>query len=94
MIGSGSTHPAVGQAQGLLGPSENYGGLLSFRYVVPMSAVLAIVFGSVAGLLLVRVLELSPYAAWAALIAMNNIHFLSVFYRYRTGKWKKVKLID
>ena len=49
---------------------------------------------ALAGLLLVRVLELSPYAAWAALIAMNNIHFLSVFYRYRTGKWKKVKLID
>lgn len=49
---------------------------------------------ALAGLLLVRVFAVPPYAAWTALIAMNNIHFLSVFYRYRTGKWKKVKLID
>ena len=44
-IESGSTSPAVEQAQRILGPAENQGGLVSFRYLVPLSAVLAAVFG-------------------------------------------------
>ncbi len=42
---SGSTSPVVEQVQGILGPAENQGGLVSFRYLVPLSAVLVLVFG-------------------------------------------------
>ena len=44
-IESGSTSPAVEQAQGILGPAENQGGLVSFRYLVPLSGVLLVIFG-------------------------------------------------
>ncbi len=44
-IESGSTHPAVVEAQAILGPAENRGGLVSFRYLVPLSGILALVFG-------------------------------------------------
>ena len=45
VIGSGIEGPAVEQAQALLGPAENYGGRISFRYCVPLAALLAIIFG-------------------------------------------------
>ncbi|MYJ69082.1 MAG: MFS transporter [Gemmatimonadetes bacterium] len=45
VIESGSTSPAVEDARALLGPAENYGGLISFRYVVPLSGFLIVVFG-------------------------------------------------
>ena len=44
-IESGSTSPAVEQAQAVLGPAENQGGLVSFRYLVPLSGVLVVIFG-------------------------------------------------
>ena len=44
-IESGSTSPAVDRARAILGPAENHGGLISFRYLVPLSGVLIIVFG-------------------------------------------------
>ena len=44
-IESGSTSPAVDRARGILGPAENQGGLVSFRYLVPLSGVLVFVFG-------------------------------------------------
>ena len=45
VIQSGSTSPAVGRAQAALGPAENRGGLISFRYLVPLCGVLTLVFG-------------------------------------------------
>ncbi len=45
VISSGSTSPAVDRAGALLGPAENRGGLVSFRYMVPLCGVLALVFG-------------------------------------------------
>ena len=45
VIESGSTSPAVERAQGILGPAENRGGLISFRYIVPLSGFLVLVFG-------------------------------------------------
>ena len=33
------------QAQDILGPAENQGGLVSFRYLVPLSGVLVLFFG-------------------------------------------------
>lgn len=45
VIESGSTSPAVDRSQALLGPAENHGGLISFRYVVPLSGFLIVVFG-------------------------------------------------
>ncbi len=45
IIASGSTSPAVDRAQGILGPAENRGGLISFRYIVPLSGFLVLVFG-------------------------------------------------
>ena len=44
-IESGSTSPAVEQAQDILGPAENQGGLVSFRYLVPLSGLLVVIFG-------------------------------------------------
>ena len=44
-IESGSTSPAVEQARDVLGPAENQGGLVSFRYLVPLSGVLVVIFG-------------------------------------------------
>ena len=44
-IESGSTSPAVERAQEILGPAENQGGLVSFRYLVPLSGVLVVIFG-------------------------------------------------
>lgn len=35
----------VGQAQAVLGPADNYGGKVSFLYVVPLCAILAVIFG-------------------------------------------------
>jgi hypothetical protein len=34
-----------GEAQAILGPADNYGGRISFRYVAPLCAVLALIFG-------------------------------------------------
>ncbi len=45
-IESGSTHPAVEEARAILGPAENRGGLISFRYIVPLSGILVLVFGA------------------------------------------------
>ncbi|MXV94980.1 MAG: MFS transporter [Gemmatimonadetes bacterium] len=45
LIGSGSTAPSVERAEAILYPAENYGGLVSFRYLVPLSGVLVVVFG-------------------------------------------------
>ena len=44
VIGTGLSIPAVAQVQALLGPAENYGGRVSFRYCVPLAAVVAVVF--------------------------------------------------
>ena len=46
-IESGSTSASVERARGILGPADNYGGLVSFRYLVPLSGVLVLVFGLV-----------------------------------------------
>ncbi len=45
VIESGSTSPTVERARGLLGPADNHGGLVSFRYLVPLSGVLVLIFG-------------------------------------------------
>ena len=45
VVESGSASPAVDRARALLGPAENHGGLISFRYLVPLSGFLIVVFG-------------------------------------------------
>jgi fucose permease len=35
----------VGEAQAILGPADNYGGRISFRYVVPLCGILLVIFG-------------------------------------------------
>lgn len=42
---SGVQHNVVSEAAELLGPAENYGGRLSFRYVAPFAIVITLVFG-------------------------------------------------
>ena len=44
--------------------------------------------------LLAHVVEVDPYVAWFMLIAMNNAHLLAAYYRYRSGAWKLIRLID
>ena len=46
-----------------------------------------------AAVLLVRVIHAHQYVAWSTLIIMNNGHAASVFYRFRTGKWREMELI-
>jgi len=43
---SGAGETVVSQAQALLGPADNYGGRISFRYVAPLCAILALIFGA------------------------------------------------
>jgi hypothetical protein len=45
IIGTGSDAPVVSEAQAVLGPADNYGGRLSFRWVAPLSIFLTVVFG-------------------------------------------------
>lgn len=44
VVGLGVDVPAVAQSQALLGPAENYGGRVSFRYCVPLAGLVALVF--------------------------------------------------
>jgi fucose permease len=46
LIASDADEGLVGEAQAILGPADNYGGRISFRYVVPLSAVLLLIFGT------------------------------------------------
>lgn len=45
IINSGVDAAVVGQAQTLLGPAENYGGRMAFRFVAPFAGVIALIFG-------------------------------------------------
>ncbi len=45
VIDSGADAAAVGQAQALLGPADNYGGRVSFRYILPFTGLLVLIFG-------------------------------------------------
>ncbi len=47
-------------------------------------------FGVIA---LVRGYDVHPYVAWSTLIVMNYAHFLAVWYRFRSGKWREKQLI-
>ena len=44
--------------------------------------------------LLAHVVAVDPYVAWFALIAMNNGQVLAAWYRYRSGVWQAIRLID
>jgi MFS family permease len=46
IVSSGGSSPAVQQAQEILGPADNYGGRMSFRWVAPLSLILLVVFGA------------------------------------------------
>jgi MATE family multidrug resistance protein len=47
-----------------------------------------------AAVLLARVLHVHQYVTWSTLIIMNNATALTVFYRFRSGKWRRMKLIS
>lgn len=42
---SGVESPVVQQAQVLLGPAENYGGRISFRFIAPLALIIVAIFG-------------------------------------------------
>ena len=46
IIASDASPELVAEAQSVLGPADNYGGLISFRYVVPLCGVLVLIFGT------------------------------------------------
>ena len=46
-----------------------------------------------ATVVLVRVLKVPPFVAWTTLIAMNNLHAVSAYVRYRSGRWRAMRLI-
>jgi Major Facilitator Superfamily len=45
IIASDADEDLVGQAQAILGPADNFGGRISFRYLVPLCGVLMLIFG-------------------------------------------------
>lgn len=45
IIDSGADAALTGEAQALLGPADNFGGRISFRYLVPLCGILVVVFG-------------------------------------------------
>ncbi len=47
VIASDGDAAIVGRAQAILGPADNYGGRVSFLYVVPLSGVLMLIFGAI-----------------------------------------------
>ncbi len=46
IIASDASVELVAEAQSVLGPADNYGGLISFRYLVPLCGVLMLIFGT------------------------------------------------
>ena len=46
IIATDASPDLVAEAQSVLGPADNYGGLISFRYVVPLCGVLTLIFGT------------------------------------------------
>jgi hypothetical protein len=44
-IAAAPSSPASTMAREILGPAENYGGKISFRYVTPLALILSIIFG-------------------------------------------------
>ncbi len=46
LIASDADAGLVGDAQAILGPADNYGGKISFRFVVPLSGILLLIFGA------------------------------------------------
>ena len=46
IIDSGADNPVVSEAQAILGPADNYGGRVSFRYIAPFTALLIVIFGA------------------------------------------------
>jgi hypothetical protein len=46
LIASDADADLIGQAQAILGPADNYGGKISFRYMVPLCGVLMLIFGA------------------------------------------------
>ncbi len=43
--GDASASDIVGQSAAILGPADNYGGRISFRYIVPFTCLLIVIFG-------------------------------------------------
>jgi hypothetical protein len=46
IIASDASQELVDEAQAVLGPADNYGGLISFRFLVPLCGVLTLIFGT------------------------------------------------
>jgi len=46
IVASDADQGLVSDAQAILGPADNYGGKMSFRYVVPLSALLTVIFAA------------------------------------------------
>lgn len=44
-VSGSAAAPLVDQAKAILGPADNYGGRMSFRYIVPFTALLILIFG-------------------------------------------------
>lgn len=46
IIASGAAEDLSGRALAILGPADNYGGRISFRYIVPLCGILLLIFGT------------------------------------------------
>ena len=48
---------------------------------------------AVAAIVSARVIDAHQLVTWLALVLMNNTHAATVFYRFRTGAWRRMRLI-
>jgi len=46
LIASDADESLVGSANAILGPADNFGGKISFRYVAPLGGILLLIFGT------------------------------------------------
>jgi len=81
--------PAIA-AKLVLGGALRAAGDTTWSMWVSVAIHWAMGFGVIA---LVRGFDVHPYVAWSTLIVMNYAHFLAVWYRFRSGKWREKQLI-
>jgi MATE family multidrug resistance protein len=48
---------------------------------------------AVAAIMLARTVGAHQLVTWATLVIMNNAHCATIFYRFRTGRWRRMRLI-
>lgn len=63
------------------------------RWVMIVSVTLHWIFAA-AALVLIKVLRVDPVAAWLCFISMIILMGITFFFRFKSGKWREIRMID